>query len=281
MRTQIGAAMALSVALAACGGSTDDDTTDAGGGTTTGGGSSIEDVTGLGPADVIATDSDATRIGYDADTDEIIVEAIPFDDDAFEGRYARTPGLDRGNFEAYTATRGFDTYVAFFDTSTSGSVSATIVNSNAYADHGYFGAGYTRESTVALPSSTQRAFYSGDYVGLRTNGEGAGEMDTITGDIRFEADFSDAVVRGQIVNRVVVLNETGTGAGNTITLANTSLNTENGTFKGQAGEAAGGLDGAGTYEGVIGGPNGEEVAGVVILTTQANLRETGAFIAEQ
>lgn len=271
MKPSLGAGLALAMALTACGGSTSDDETS---GTTSPG-----EVTGRGPATVIGTGSSATRITYDAAADELIVESIPFDADVFTGRYTRTPGLDHGAFQAYTSTDGVDTYVAYYDASASGGVAAAVINSNEFTDHGYSGSMYARNGTVVLPSAGQKASYSGDYIGLRTN-DGTTTMDTITGDADLAADFSDMTIRGRISNRVIVVSETGAAVGNDLVLVDGAINRENATFSGTVEEATGGLDATGTYEGVIGGTNGSEVAGVLVITS-GDLKEVGGFVATE
>ena len=154
-----------------------------------------EDLASTAAAKVtVGGDDMATKVVYDAVKDEVIVEAIPFDDDIFEGRYQRTASLDKNGYKAYTSTTGFDTYVAYYDTSSTGSVRATVVNSGRYADHGYSGATFERSGSVALPTTTQRAYYNGNYVGLRTHGERGG-MDTIQADAKVEIDFRTSFER--------------------------------------------------------------------------------------
>ncbi|MEM9851193.1 MAG: hypothetical protein AAF761_04260 [Pseudomonadota bacterium] len=280
MRYRACAALALAGALVACGGS-DDPATGPGGPGNTG-------PTGLGSGQVVVEgDNLATRVEFDATNNTLIVESIPFDDDAFEGRYTRTPALDRGTYEAYTSTNGDDTYVAYYDTSTSGSVYSAVLATGDYLDHGFAGATYGREGNVTLPSSTQRVTYSGNYVGLRTTQGNAPGVDTIQGTANLEADFSDNTVRGSITGRTVVAggttNQGGTGetsAGTDIVLANGALDRTDGTFTGAANETDGGLGGTGTYEGIVGAGDASEIAGVMIITA-GDLRETGSFIATE
>ena len=265
------ATVAVATALVACSGNRASD-----GGTTTDPGT----VASTGAATVLGNFA-ASRVEYDAATDQMIIESIPFDDDVFSGRYDRDTTLDRGAYRAYVSTNGFDRYIAYFDESASGAVSGGVVGSDRYLDHGYRGAVYTRTGNVTLPSTTQRAYYNGDYVGLRTNAEG-GPMETVIGDAEMEVDFSDDTVRGAILNRVVVFSTDPTVATtpirNSITFADSSLNRTNGTFEG--GIATPDVDGS--YEGMIADGTGSatEIVGITEIV-EGNFSENGTFIAIQ
>jgi hypothetical protein len=240
----------------------------------------------LGGAKVLQVGTnEATRLDYDATNDQVIVEAIPFDDEVFTGRYDRTAALDSGDYRAYRSTNGFDQYIADEDESASGAVRSAVVGSDRYLDHGYGGSTYQRNGNVTIPSTTQRAFYNGDYVGLRTIATG-GSMDVIDGDVRMEVDFSDDTVRGRIINRTTrhtvtspgSTPTTGTGLASTITFANTTLNRTNGSFTG--GIATTGY--SGSYEGVLADGTGSatEMVGITTLN-EGDYRERGTFIAIQ
>ena len=273
MKLQLVASTAVAALLTGCGGS------DGGGGATTVA-TPTTSVTSLAASTVVLSAADATRIAYDSTADELIVEGIPFDDDVFSARYTRTAALDRPGYQAYSSTNGFDTYVAFYGTSTSGATAVAVTATNEFADNGYRGAMYQRNTSVTLPSTTQRAFYNGTYVGLRTDGGGNPTMDTITGTVRMEADFSDDVVRGGISGRNAVVNESGTAVGNNLILGDASINRTTGAFNGAVSEVIGGNDATGTYEGLFGDTDASEIAGVLVINA-GDLTETGVFIAEQ
>lgn len=232
-------------------------------------------------AKLLTGDYSASRIEYDADTDQLIVESLPFDDNVFEGRYDRVAAFDVPGYNAYRATNGLDNYIAYYGTSSTGRVSSAVVGQDGYADHGHAGAGYARDGSVNLPSSSQVAYYNGSYVGLRTVADNNPFLDIITGDAQIEADFSDGKIRGYIRNRVLKQSQSPLSAGSDIVLNEANILTDEATFEdGTVSGIVDGLDVDGTWQGLFGGPNGEEVAGVVIINT-GDYRETGSFIAEQ
>ncbi len=238
-------------------------------------------------AKLLSTGYSASRIEYDTANDQLIVESLPFDDDVFEGRYDRVASSDVPGYKAYSPTNGnLDNYIAYYGTSSTGNVSSAIVAQGGYADHGHAGAGYARSGSVNLPSTTQRAFYNGSYVGLRTVADptvagGIGPIDIIKGDVQMEADFSDNKLRGFIVNRLLTQDESKVGLSSSVTLIEGNIDrteaivsdgTINGTINGE--------DLGGTWQALFGGPDGGEVAGVVVIT-HGEYRETGSIIAEQ
>ncbi|WP_069299666.1 hypothetical protein [Neptunicoccus sediminis] len=279
MRFSLAAAASVAVFLSACGGSTDsasDETGDTTGGTD--GGTEEEVVIDTGPAHILLEgDNQATRLEYDSDADQIIVEKIPFDDEVFESRLDRTASRDESAYRAYSSKRGFDDYTAYTRETDSGAVSVIVVNSGEYKDHGYSGAAYTRTGTTTLPTENQRAFYEGEYLGTRTSEESGG-MDVIVGDAELEADFSDDTIRGRITKRRVTEDELGVGAGTDITLANTAIDRSSGVFNGSVSQTNDDVTSEGTYSGILGGDNADETAGYLILERDAT-RELGVFTA--
>lgn len=272
MKFSLTAACAVAAILAGCSGTDDDDDT-----TTT---TPATGLSSLAAGSVIQTDFQATRVEYDAANDEMIIESIPFDDDVFEGRYIRDASLDQGAYRAYVSVNGFDRYVAYFDESASGAVSGAIVNGGRYLDHGYRGAMYERSQGVTLPTTTQRAFYNGNYIGFRSRAD-SGTIETVTGTAALEVDFSDTTVRGGIGNRTIVDTTNaadGHGAltSSSITFGDAQLDTTNGTYEG-------GLSGVeGSYEGLLANGTGDatETAGIVLLE-EGDIQESGTFIAIQ
>lgn len=271
MRLSLAVAASVATLLSACGGASEDDPATV---TPTPG-----EVVGLSSAKVLEADFKATRIQFDESKDEMIIEAIPFDDDVYSGRYTRDTSLDRGAYRAYVSVNGFDNYIAYFDESATGAVNGAVVASDRYLDHGYRGAMYARTGNVTLPSTTQRAFYNGDYVGLRTNAKG-GPMETVIGEANMEVDFSDDTVRGAINNRAVVFSTDPTTATDpilsTIVFADSDLSRTNGTFTG--GIATPDVDG--TYEGMLadGTTDASEMVGITEIII-GDYSENGTFIA--
>ncbi|MBR9863129.1 MAG: hypothetical protein GYB24_06785 [Rhodobacteraceae bacterium] len=278
MRFSLAAAASVAVFLSACGGSTDSGSDDTGGTDGTDGGTEEEVVVDTGPAHILLEgDNQATRLEYDSEADQIIVENIPFDDEVFESRLDRTASRDESAYRAYSSKRGFDDYTAYTRETDSGAVSVVVVNSGEYKDHGYSGAAYTRTGTTTLPTENQRAFYEGEYLGTRTSEESGG-MDVIVGDAALEADFSDDTIRGSITKRRVTEDGLGVDAGTDITLANTSIDRSSGTFNGSVSQTNDGITSEGTYSGILGGETANETAGYLILERDAT-RELGVFTA--
>lgn len=120
MKLQLVASTAVATILTGCGGS------GGGGGATGTPATPTTSVTSLAPTTVVLDAADATRIAFDAVLNELILEGIPFDDEVFSARYTRTATLDRPGYQACTSSNGFDTYVAFYGTSTSGATSVAV-----------------------------------------------------------------------------------------------------------------------------------------------------------
>ena len=206
-------------------------------------------------------------------------------------------------------------YRALYGVSTSGRTKFAIVRTGAYVPYGFGGFVYSRTGGVVLPTSGQ-AHYSGDYAGLR-DFNGRGGLELTTGDMEMDIDFNDfnpdesgtgngAGIKGQVSNRRVFdLN------GNDITasvlaginddknpdVALTELPTvvfkvgpgvldNNGEAEGQVASgitANGAIEvfESGKYYAVISGTNADEVAGVIVVTSEVGgvtVRETGGFI---
>lgn len=287
MKSKMVWATAAAVTLAACTAGSDSCTYtpllgDVGTCTTTGEIPEGGTVNGTGPtAKLLVGDYSASRIEYDAATDQLIVESLPFDDNVFEGRYDRAAAFDVAGYQAYRSTNGLDSYIAYYATSSTGNTSSAIVAQGGYSDHGHAGGGYARKTTVNLPSTNQTTYYNGSYVGLRTVDDGTGFLDIITADLAMQADFSDNKVRGFIFNRAFKQQQSTAGIGSDMGLTEANIQRDEAIFN--DGTISGTVDGTnveGTWEGLFGGPNGEEVAGVVVIRHGA-YRETGSFIAEQ
>jgi len=279
-------ATAIAVTLAACGGGNDGCTytplLGEVGTCTTGGVPAGGTNNGTGAtAKLLVGDYAASRIAYDSGTDQLIVESLPFDDDVFEGRYDRVAAFDVAGYKAYRSTNGLDNYIAYYGTSSTGNTSSAIVAQDGYADHGHAGAGYARTTAVNLPSTNQKTFYTGSYVGLRTVDNNTPFLDIISADLDMEADFSDNKVRGFIRSRVYKQNQSGTGVGSNMALTEGTIDRTQATVSG--GGVSGTVDGVdvdGNWVALFGGPNGKEIAGVVVIT-HGDYRETGSIVAEQ
>lgn len=207
-------------------------------------------------------------------------------------------------------------YRALYGTSTSGKTHFAIVRTGAYRNFGFGGFIYNRTGGVTLPTTGQ-AHYNGTYSGLRDSSVGG--LQYTTGDMQMSIDFEDfnpdesqtgngAGIQGFVTNRRIF-----DLAGNDITdsvLAGitddkkpltdlTQLPTL--AFKpgpgvlDNNGEAQGELDSTiteqnsgklqvletGKYYAVMSGSNADEVAGIIVVTSDVNgvtYRETGGFL---
>jgi len=206
-------------------------------------------------------------------------------------------------------------YRALYGVSRTGNTSFAIVRTGAYEPYGFGGFIYSRDGGVVLPTSGQ-AEYTGDYAGLR-DFNGRGGMQITTGDMEMAIDFNDfnpdesstgngAGIQGLITNRRVFDLDGNDITASVLTQINDAKNpdfdlTELPTlvFKvapgvlDNNGEAEGNLDSAivvsgkaegledGRYYAVIAGENADEVAGVIVVTSDLDgvgVRETGGFI---
>ncbi|SMY09466.1 hypothetical protein [Flavimaricola marinus] len=177
-----------------------------------------------------------------------------------------------------------------------------IVRTGSYVNYGFGGFIYERNGGVVLPTTGQ-AFYTGEYAGVRVFNN-AGGLEYSSGLMDIAVDFNDFdegdAVRGVIYDRVyfdINGNSIPTGTSATdIPDADVRFEvgpgsiTENGEIGGQLGSFTLDEDGAvevyesGTYYGIIGGDNADEVVGVVVLTGDdpraegVQFQETGGFI---
>lgn len=283
MKLQIVAATACVATLSACGG-THPET--AGDDPTTGDPTASVTYTDAplesrGAASVVLEGSQTTRIAYDSTNDELIVESIPFDGEVFPSQYERNAAADVGRYQAFQDKDGFEDYDAHYGTTDSGAASVAVVTTGGYSDHGYYGAGYQRHGSVNLPGSTQKGFYTGDYIAHRTVEDGRSGSDVITGQSELEVDFSDAAVRGRIHNRQITVNETGEPITGTIIFRDTDLNRAGADFHGEVfTNDTGSVVDVGEYHGVLAGQDAVEAAGVVQISDGV-WQETGVFTAKQ
>ena len=282
MKYPIVAAVAMTALLSACGSSDDDD--EGGVVTTPGGRTPTSTATPLettGPASRILAGSEATSITFDETENELIVTSIPFDGEQFPSEYVRVPANDVGRYRAFADKDGLDTYRGYHGVSDSGNASVSLVVTGSYSDHGYYGAQFNRDVGVSLPTSTQKGFYTGDYLGARTDGTGPATLDVITGRTELEVDFSDSAVRGRIYNRVAVQNQSGGAVDSQLIFTDSSLNREGGDYSGTVFTNDGtAISTVGTYDGALVGTNATETVGIVQIT-DGSLRETGIYTAKQ
>ncbi|SMP12908.1 hypothetical protein [Shimia sagamensis] len=283
---QIFGTLALS-ALAACSGNVSLN------GTGTGGDSGNSGDTTVAVNEVfLESDSDQltlNAVDYNEKTSELKLTNLPFD--AADDTYTLISGAALSNgfaaYESNPATSDAEMhYFAVFRRSDSGNSQVVAAGTNGFRDTGFAGAATQRFSAdVTLPNDGNYV-YSGEYAGVRiTTSEDSNTVaQFVTGDTRIVLDFDDAgtgTAVGAIYNRDTY-DSAGVSDGGTLpnlSLVLTSIDHENASLKQGSVNISGGADNAGTWDALFAGPNGEELAGIVLLT-EDNSRETGGFIID-
>lgn len=249
----------------------------------------------------------ANSLRYDSDADELVINNIPFDGDSGpdqQARYVRSGSLPNG-FGLYesveTAESGRRQYYAVFRRSDSGEAKAGAAGTNEYVDFGFGGATAQRtRASISLPARGEYV-YTGEYAAVRIYDErqvGAPSpgVEYITGSAQLEVDILDfdttGAIEGIIFDRVLYdVNGNVVGALNDdIALATAGIDRD--TRRILSSDAVGrqldpGLPqiSSGSWSGVFAGPNGEEIAGIVVLEgrtgtdpNSGTVRETGVFL---
>lgn len=207
-----------------------------------------------------------------------------------------------GQFD-YRAIYGVSTNTVVVNGETVPMSQFAIVRTGSYIPYGFGGFLYERNGTVTIPTSGQ-ALYTGDYAGMRvfTN---RGGLEYTRADIEIAIDFNDFNagngVRGQLTNRqafdidgnVIPL---GTGDDD-LQLPTVVFEVGPGVMT-DSGEISAGVvstifnpdTGAldvyeeGTYFGILGGPNANEIVGIIAMESEdprfsgVTAQETGGFI---
>jgi hypothetical protein len=274
---------------------------------TGGGGGDPETSAGEVYAADLNEDLTMNSLQYDDEADELIINNIPFDGDSGpdqQARYERTGSLANGfgRYESIeTAETGRRQYYAVFRQSVSGEAQVGAAGTNEYVDFGFGGATAQRtRASINLPSGNEYV-YTGEYAAVRIYDErqpGAPSpgVEYITGSVELEVDIGDfdetGAIEGVIFDRVLYdVNGTVIGPLNDfITLSTAQIDAETRTIL-QSGASGLALDvsrtqiTSGDWAGVFAGPNGEEIAGIVVLEgrtgtdpNSGTVRETGVFL---
>lgn len=162
-------------------------------------------------------------------------------------------------------------------------VSTTVIGSSSGTTPG-FGqyAKYSRDSSSVLPTSGI-GVYNGHYRGtigadgLSYNGHTAGAVVGVQGISQLTAQFGAQTISGTISSRSTLL---ATGAAGTA-LGDVTLSSSSISSNGQFGASATDGSATGTYEGLIGGANGNGVAGALNLTHSGGFTELGVFTGQR
>lgn len=143
------------------------------------------------------------------------------------------------------------------------------------------GAVIGRATETQIPT-TGTARYTGGYKSISYRNQDM-PMQTVptvlTGNLSMDVSFDESSINGSITS-IEIFQKSGTKIGNLFdsnVLEPTSINAD-GTYSGTALQTASGI--TGTYEGIIGGPNGVATAGIVLID-DGGIQRIGAFIGEQ
>ncbi|GGX50181.1 hypothetical protein GCM10007385_18210 [Tateyamaria omphalii] len=238
------------------------------------------------------------NVVFDPASDTLVINNIPFDDP--DNQYVRitTENFVGSGFDAYQSDpapgTGEQQYFAIFRRSDTGNSQVTAATSAEFIGFGFGGAGAQRLGADPTLPLNGILTYNGEYGAVRTvlNGVGNGDrVEYVTGDAQLTADFGDfdevGAVEGRVTNRVLY-DDTGAQIAtlsDSISLANGEIDFDNGLILSTDAvllDATGTIAGNGNWEGVFAGPNGEEIAGIVVLeTTDNTTREIGGIVANR
>ncbi len=232
------------------------------------------------------------NIAYDATSDTLTINNIPFDDPENKYKRIQTEAFNNG-FAAYESDPAAGTnevqYFAVFRRSDSGNSQVAAAGTASYIDFGYGGAGAQRRGPNPTLPSTGIYSYNGEYAAVRTTLDTAtgNQVEFVTGDTTMRVDYDDfddtGTVGGTIQNRSLY-DTTGTQIGTLdgfITLQDSTIDFENQTINvANASEITTTGTRGGNWKGVFAGPNGEEIAGVLFVEG-GDVREVGGFVATQ
>lgn len=231
----------------------------------------------------------------DPSDDLLIVNNLPFDNtDISGGGYTRAGTV--GAFDLYESPSsggvGDRKYFAVFQRTAY--AQAAAVGTDDYIGFGFGGATAQQIGATGTPAA-RPAFYTftGDYasvVVVRPDA-GGGALGYVTGDAELYVDildFDTGSVEG-IINNRQMFDETGALLGplaGYIALGTAAIDFNNDLTVTSTAEAVGPADtgGTGQWSSVFAGPNGEQIAGIVVIegsmpVTADPVRETGVFIA--
>lgn len=261
-------------------------------------------------------------IDYDPNTGELILNNMTFDDANPYVRDAVASAALRGagsGFDVYRNAAGPDQYFAVFRRTDNVQVAAAASRSTVFRraiDTG--GVGAERVSgNGALPMSNATYIFTGEYAGVRTlnpdDRDVQEEIQYVIGVSQITVDINDldetGSVRGLILDRTVFdslgveLTDTGVegadvGGATFIRLDPSSINFDNWSIDTGAAQlvqlagANAGNEASGTWSGLFAGPQGAEVAGIVVVEgntpigidpvtgeyVEVDVREVGTFV---
>ncbi|MEM1233525.1 MAG: hypothetical protein AAGH70_05305, partial [Pseudomonadota bacterium] len=220
-------------------------------------------------------------VQYDAATDQLVINNLPFDGPDGEYDFLRTQGGAGVYASQMTPTTGqIQHYAVYLSTA---NLEAAAAGGRDWIDFGFTGAHLAR-NTYALPGGVGEYVYVGDYAGIRTL-EDRGGLQITTGNAELLLDILDfdnnGIVEGAIVGTVGPRTRTdsdGTPLATlpSISLATVSFDPATGIFiNGDVGTATpdGAVRDTGTYEGVIAGSGGDDIGVMLVMTGSAEVQQ--------
>lgn len=220
-------------------------------------------------------------VQYDETTDQLVINNLPFDGP--DGRYDffRTQGGAGVYASQMTPTTGqIQHYAVYLSTD---NLEAAAAGGRDWIDFGFTGAHLSRD-TYALPGGVGEYVYVGNYAGIRTLDDRGG-LQITSGNAELLLDILDfdnnGVVEGAIVGTVgprVRTDSDGTPLATlpSISLATVSFDPVTGIFINGAVTTPtpdGEVRDAGTYEGVIAGPAGDDIGVMLVMTGSAEVQQ--------
>ena len=283
------------LALSACSPSTAVEDPGTGGGGGGGGGGALAADTSAGSIYGSGIDGALTmnNLTYDEENDELIINNLPFD--GVDGRYEFVGMLAASGFARYENVAGTNDFYAVFARSGSGYSQVASVATDNYIDFGFGGAQAKRLNNRAETPPSGEYIYVGDYAATRSFEDGA--VQYLTGSASLEVDIDDfdvtGAVDGSVGTRTIYATDGSTVLGTTedvIIIPTSAIDFSTATIPVSGASSRVGDETllSGSWAGVFTGPNGEEIAGIIILTGPESTdegapttRETGVFIVEQ
>lgn len=229
-----------------------------------------------------SVDVDDNGTPGDTSYDVLVINNLPFDGP--DGRYVRNEVLANGASvyrSQQTETTGTTlTFAVFIQ---SDYLEATGAASGQWIDFGYAGANINRES-FNLPGGVGEYIYRGNYAATRTFSDRGG-IEIVSGDAFLRLDVLDFDPSGELQSAIdgTIFNREREGTAGTLGLGDlppiilsvTSFNTETGVWEGGSATTSdliGDVRDSGIHDGMIAGPNGEEMGGYTIVTGAADIQ---------
>ncbi|KUF09646.1 hypothetical protein [Pseudoponticoccus marisrubri] len=249
-------------------------------------------------------------VDFDPATGELVLNNMPFD--GSDNLYMRDAGTSAAlntatgtDFDVYRNVAGPSNYYAVFRRSPNGFAHVAAAGTDRYVSFGFGGAGAERLSgSGALPRANEEYVFNGEYAAVRTiiDPDTGSRVQYVAGTSRIQVDIEDlddtGAVEGVIVDRrffdangvqINALDDV-----DFISLATSQINFDNWTIDSSSASViqSNEVKATGTWEGLLAGPNGEEVAGIVVVEgtgpvgidpatgdlIEVSVRESGTFV---